>query len=78
MDGFGYVGNCEALGSFQVGDGAGYFEDAVVGSGGEALLEHGSLEEFFGVGGELAVSADLAGSHLRVVEDFFPDSDGGG
>lgn len=71
LDGFGDVGDGEVLGGFEVGDGAGDFEDAVVGAGGESLLEHGAFEEFFGVGRELAVSANLAGGHLGVGEDFF-------
>jgi hypothetical protein len=45
-----------------------------VGAGGESLLEHGALEEFLGVGGELAVGANLTSSHLRIGEDFFPDT----
>jgi hypothetical protein len=37
-------------GAFKVGDGAGHFENAVVGAGGEALLLHGALEQALGVG----------------------------
>ena len=54
----------------EVGDGAGDFEDAVVGAGGEALLLHGAFEEAFGVGGELTKLADLAGAHLGVGVDL--------
>ena len=42
-----------------------------MGAGGEALLLHGALEQALGVGGELAVGADLLGVHLRVGEDGF-------
>ena len=57
--------------AFEVRDGAGYFKDAVVGAGGEALLLHGPLEKPFGVGAQLAVGANLAGGHLGVGVDFF-------
>ena len=63
----------EVLGAFKVGDGAGHFEDAVVGAGGEALLLHGALEQALGVGAQLAVGADLAGGHLRVGVDFLAE-----
>jgi len=33
---------------FEVGDGAGDFEDSVVGAGAEALLLHGALEDALG------------------------------
>ncbi len=71
LDGFGEVGDGEVLGAFEIGDGAGDFEDAIVGAGGEALLLHGALEQPLGVGAELAVGANLARGHLRVGVDFF-------
>src|SRR5580658_4547667 len=63
---FGNVFRLEARGVFEVGDGAGYFQDAVVGAGAEALLGHGAFEQAFAVSGEFAVDADVAGVHLRV------------
>ena len=69
LNGLGEVGDGDGGGAFEVGDGAGYLEDAVVGAGGEALLLHGALEQAFGVGGELAEGADLLGGHLGVGED---------
>jgi hypothetical protein len=69
LDGFGDVGNGDGGSGFEVGDGAGDFEDAVVGAGAEALLLHGALEQALGVGGELAEGADLLGGHLGVGED---------
>src|SRR6185503_17394425 len=69
LDGLGEVRDGEMVGSVEVRDGAGYLEDPVVGAGGESLLLHGSLEEAFGVGAELAMSTDLAGGHLSVGED---------
>jgi len=35
---------------FQIGDGAGYLEDAVVGAGAEALLSPGTFDEAFATG----------------------------
>ena len=71
MDGFCEVGDGEVFCAFEVGDGAGDFEDAIVGARGETLLLHGTLEKALGIGAELAVGANLAGSHLRVGIDFF-------
>jgi hypothetical protein len=33
----------DRVGAFEVGDGAGHFQDAVVGAGSEALLGHGAF-----------------------------------
>ncbi len=65
------MGDGELLCTFEIGDGARDFEDAVVGAGGEALLLHGALKQAFGVGAKFAVGADLAGGHLGVGEDLF-------
>jgi len=62
---------------FEVGDGAGDFEDAVVGAGAEALLLHGFFEDALGVAGELAVEADLLGAHLGVGVDGLGGGTGG-
>ena len=43
MDGFGEVGDGEVFRAFKVGDGAGDFEDAVVGAGGKTLLDRKSV-----------------------------------
>ena len=45
---------CEVLAfelgiAFQVGDGAGYFQDAIVGAGAQALLLHGTLQQALAV-----------------------------
>ena len=69
MDRFGNVGHGDGGGGFEVGNGAGYFEDAIVSTGAEALLLHRALEESFGIGGELAKGADLLRRHLGVGED---------
>ena len=61
LDGFGYVFGFDGWRVFDVRDGAGYFEDAVVGAGAESLLGHGALEQALAVGGEFAKGADVAG-----------------
>ena len=70
MDGFGDVFGFDGGGVFDVGDGAGDFEDAVVGAGAEALLGHGAFEQAFAVGGEFAEGADVARVHLRVAVEL--------
>jgi hypothetical protein len=59
------------FGGFEVGDGAGDFQDAVVGAGAEALLGHGAFEQAFAIGGERAGDADVAGGHLGVAVQLF-------
>jgi hypothetical protein len=61
----------EVGGVFQVGHGAGDFQDPVVGAGAQALLSHGAFQQAFAVGGEFAVGADVAGGHLGVAVKFF-------
>ena len=61
LDGFGYVFGFDGRRLFDVGDGAGDFQDAVVGAGAESLLGHGALEEAFAVGRKIAEGADVAG-----------------
>jgi hypothetical protein len=43
LDGFGEMGDAQVLNPFEIGDGTGYFKDAIVGTGGQALLLHGTL-----------------------------------
>ena len=50
----------------QVGDRTADSPDLVVGAGGEAHVFHGALEQGLSVPVELAVNADLLGSHLAV------------
>jgi hypothetical protein len=71
LDGFGQMGDGQVLGAFEVGDGAGHFEDAIVRARGEALLLHGALQQALGIGAQFAVGANLARGHLRVGVDFF-------
>ena len=65
MDGFGDVFGLDRVGAFEVGDGAGDFQDAVVGAGAEALLGHGAFEQAFAIGGERACGADASGTLNR-------------
>ena len=51
---------------FQIGNGPGDLQDAVVSAGAQALLLHGTLEHAFAVGIEFAVRPDLARSHLGI------------
>jgi hypothetical protein len=66
LDGFEEVRGFDAVGVGEVGDGAGDFEDAVVGAGGEGELFHGLLEELAGFGINGAVGADLGVGHAGV------------
>ena len=61
LDGFGYVFGLDGWRLFDIGDGAGDLEDAVVGAGAESLLSHGALEQAFAVGRKIAEGADVAG-----------------
>src|SRR6185437_13834019 len=65
------MGYGQLVGAFEIRDGTGYLEDAVVGAGGKSLLLHGPLQEALGIGPQLAVGADLPGGHLRVGKDLF-------
>ena len=58
LDCFAEVLGLDVGGVVEVGDGAGDFQDAVVGAGGKAEARDGALEEFFTIGGNGAVLAD--------------------
>jgi hypothetical protein len=68
LDGFGEVLGGDVGGMIEVGDGAGDFEDAVVGAGGEAHAADGHFEGAFAGIIEGADAADIAGGHAGVVE----------
>src|ERR1700687_646657 len=74
LDGFGDVFGFKIGRFFQIGNGAGYFQDAVVGAGAQALLGHGAFEQALAVGGKFAEGADVAGGHLSVAVEFFAGS----
>jgi hypothetical protein len=73
LDGLGEVGHGQVFDAFKIGDGAGDFEDAIMGAGGESLLLHGALEQMLGIGAQLAIGANLTGGHLRVGVDFLAE-----
>ena len=54
------------VGGVEIGDGAGEFQDAVVGAGGELQLLDRSLEQAIAGFVEPAVILDLGWSHIRV------------
>jgi hypothetical protein len=68
LDGFGDVFGGDVGGLGEVGDGAGDFEDAVMGAGGEAHAADGQLQGAFAGVVEGADFADLAGRDFGVDE----------
>src|ERR1017187_9097692 len=68
LDGFGEVLGGDGGGFIEVGDGAGNFEDAVVGPGGEAHASDGDFAVALAGIVESADFADIAGGHAGVVE----------
>ena len=68
-DGFGQVGGLDGLAAFQVGNGAGYLEDTVVGAGREVEACHGAFQQ-----GEAAligtgVEGEQTAGHLCIAVD---------
>ena len=59
LDGFSNVFGSDLRSAFEIGDGAGDFQNAIVRAGAEPLLRHRALEQPLAVGGKLAVVADL-------------------
>src|ERR1700730_9730277 len=70
LDGFAEVAGLDIFVGVEVGDGAGDFEDAVVGAGGKTEAGDGVLEQFFAVGVDGTIFSDHFGEHLRVGIDF--------
>lgn len=66
LDRLGDVLRQELIGSRQIGDGAGDFQELVVGAGGDVELLHGLMEQRVRLGGHGAGRADLAVAQLRV------------
>src|SRR5260370_39815711 len=52
LNGFAEVAGLDAFGGVEVGDGAGDFENAVVGARGKGEAGDGVFEQFFSVGGD--------------------------
>lgn len=66
---FGHVGGIDRLFPGQVGDGAGQFEDAVMGTGGEAQGVEGLFQEVSRLPIQLAVGAYMGWGHGGVMKD---------
>lgn len=60
------------VGGFEVGDGAGEFDEAVVGAGGEVHGGDGLFQECFRGAVERADFADEGGSHFGIGEYALP------
>ena len=65
---FGEVFGKDVVGGFEVGDGAGELDEAVVGAGGEVHGGNGLLQEHFRGAVERADFADEGGSHFGIGE----------
>ena len=61
----------DVFGTGEVGDGAGNFEDAIVGAGAEVEISHGKFEEFDGGITEGAIGLQLARTHAGIARDGF-------
>jgi hypothetical protein len=68
-DGFADVIGGDAVGAFEVGDGAGDFQDAIVGAGAEVVFGHGVLQHGERRFVERAVGLEFARAHARVAGD---------
>ena len=72
MDGLQQVRLLDAVAAREVGDGAGDFQDAVVGAGGQRELLHRLLEHFPERGVERDMGADLGVAHAGVGGELGP------
>jgi hypothetical protein len=75
LDGFQNFVARDEIFTGEIGESAGNFQNAIMGSGGEIHLLHGMFEVTFAFGVELAVIADLARpiAELLVALLFFGD-----
>ena len=70
MDGFEQVRGFDAVGGREIGNGAGDFQDTIVGAGGEMELLHRLLEEIAELGVDGTVLADLSLGHAGIGGGF--------
>src|SRR5438552_15008582 len=70
LDSFAEMFGFDGIRGVEIGDGAGDFEDAVVGASGEAEASDGVFQKFFTVGGDGTLFADEARGHLGVGVGF--------
>jgi hypothetical protein len=68
-DGFANVIGGDAIGAFEVGDGTGDFEDAILGAGAEVVFGHGGLEHGERRFVQRAVGLEFARAHTRIAGD---------
>ena len=64
----------DGVASRKISDGAGYFQDPVVGAGAEVQIAHGVLEEFVPAVVEAAVFLELGMTHACVAGHFLGPS----
>jgi hypothetical protein len=76
LDGLQQVRLLDAVAAREVGDGAGDFQDAVVGAGGQRELLHRLLEHFPERGVERDMGADLRVAHAGVGRELRPGEAG--
>ena len=70
LDGFGDVSGTDIRRFFQIGDGAGNFQDAVIGPGGQPQLVDGRFQQGAGNIVDTAVFFDVTVAHAGVTENF--------
>src|SRR5690348_362298 len=70
LDCFRNMHGTDGFSAVEVGDGAGDFQDAIVGARGKPQASHGALEQAVAIGREAAVFPDLSWAHLRVAIDL--------
>ena len=69
LDGFRDVLGFNVGLAFEIGDGSGDFQDAIVGTGAQALLSHSSLKQVLTVSGKTTECSHMPRSHLSVAVD---------
>src|SRR5579875_3264258 len=69
LDGFGHMSGLHIVGAAEIGDGSRHFEEAIVGTGGEAELLNGGTEQRFYLRAKGAVGAQFTRAHLGVAVD---------
>src|SRR4051812_39105295 len=70
LNGFADVFGRDGVGFREVGDGAGDFQNAVVGAGAQIQFRHGDANQFLGFVAEFAVLFDLPRTHPGVAIHF--------
>src|SRR5579859_3387014 len=66
VDGFRDVADLEIFRAFQIGDGAGHAQDAVMSAGGQTQVFHGRLEQALALIIQNAMAAELLAGHAAI------------